>query len=170
MRRPRQVLTKAPVISTAFVCAAAALAGCSAASPAAGPPAAQPSPAATVPSAATVPAAGAAPSAGAGFAFTVAGTHPVPHNGSQDTHAQTPTAVCDGARFAADEAVGLDVANGFALASFGVSADLLSHFLKGTGTEVGYQAGSPISQKALSSSAFKAVNRKVQRTILRQLK
>jgi len=158
------VLTKAPVISAAFVCVAAALAGCSAASPAAGPPTARSSPAATVPSA------GAASSAGAAFAFTVTGTHPVPPNGSQDTHAQTPTAVCDDARFAADQAIGLDVANGFALARFGVSADLLSHFLKGTGTEVNYGAGSPISQKALSSSVFKSVNRKVQRVILRQLR
>ena len=164
MRRLGQVLTKAPVISAAFVCMAAALAGCSAASPAAGPAAARSSPAATVPSA------GAIPSAGAAFAFTVAGARPVPPNGSQDTHAQTPDAACDSARFAADEAVGLDVANGFALASFSVSADLLSHFLKGTGTEVDYRAGSSISQQALSSSVFNAVNHKVQRAILRQLK
>jgi hypothetical protein len=117
-----------------------------------------------------VPSTSTAPSAGAAFAFTVVGAHPVPPNGSQDTHAQTPNAVCDGARFAADQAVGLDVANGFALARFGVSSDLLSHFLKGTGTEVDYRAGSPISQQALSSSVFKAMNRKVQRAIIRQLK
>jgi hypothetical protein len=164
MRRPRQVLTKAPVISAALACVAAALAGCSAAPPAAGSPAAKSSPAATVPSA------GAAPSGGAAVAFTVTGNHPVPPNGSQDTHAQTPNAVCDDARFAAAQAVGLNVANGFALARFGVSADLMSHFLKGTGTAVNYRAGSPISQQALSSSAFKAVNRKVQREILRQLR
>jgi len=66
--------------------------------------------------------------------------------------------------------VGLDVANGFALAGFGVSTDLLTHFLKGTGTEVDYRAGSPISAKALSSSAFQAVNHRVQKVILRQLK
>jgi len=164
MRRLGQVLTKAPVISAASVCMAAALAGCSAPSPAAGPPAARSSPAGTVPTT------GGAASAGTAFVFTVTGSHPVPPNGSQDTHAQTPNAVCDDARFQADEAVGLDVANGFALASFGASADLLSHFIKGTGTEVDYRAGSPISQQVLSSSAFKAVNRKVQRVILRQLK
>src|SRR5215472_16226764 len=106
MRRPGRVPTKAPIISAAFVCMVAALAGCSAASPAAGS-----SPAAAV------------PSAGAAFAFTVVGVHPVPPNGSQDTHAQTPAAGCDDVRFQADEAVGLDVANGFALAGFGVSAD-----------------------------------------------
>ena len=159
MRRPGRVLTKAPIISAAFVCMVAALAGCSAASPAAG------SPAATGSSSAA-----AVPSAGAAFAFTVVGVHPVPPNGSQDTHAQTPAAGCDDVRFQADEAVGLDVANGFALAGFGVSADLLTHFLKGTGTEVDYRAGSPISQKALSNSAFRAVNREVQEAILRQLR
>src|SRR5215469_1598913 len=152
MRRPGQVLTKAPIIAAAFLCMVAALAGCSA-SPAAGTPQAT-----------------AVPSAGAAVAFTVVGVHPVPPNGSQDTHAQTPNAACDSARFAADEAVGLDVVNGFVLAGFGVSADLLTHFLKGTGAEVDYRAGSPISTKALSSSAFRAVNHQVQKAILHRLK
>jgi hypothetical protein len=66
--------------------------------------------------------------------------------------------------------LGIKVAGGFALAGFGVSADLLSHFLQGTGTEVDYRAGSPISQEALSSSAFRTVNNKVKRAIRRQLK
>src|SRR5215469_13437922 len=145
MRRPGQVLTKAPIIAAAFLCMAAAAAGCSAASPVAGSPAAAGSPQAT-----------AVPSAGAAFAFTVVGVHPVPPNGSQDTHAQTPTAGCDSVRFAADKALGIKVAGGFALAGFRVSADLLSHFLGGTGTEVNYGAGSPISQEALSSGAFRA--------------
>ena len=172
MRRPGQVLTKAPIISAAFLCMVAALAGCSAASPAAGsPPAAGSLPAAgSPPAGGSPPTATAVPSAGAASAFTVVGVHPVPPNGSQDTHAQTPNAGCDSARFATDEAVGLDVANGFALAGFGVSTDLLTHFLKGTGTEVDYRAGSPISAKALSSSAFQAVNHRVQKVILRQLK
>jgi hypothetical protein len=94
----------------------------------------------------------------------------VPPNGSQDTHAQTPKAACDSARFAADEVVGSNVAGGFAVAGFPASADLLTHFLQGQGTEVDYRAGSPISQEAVSSSAFQAVNNKVQRAILRQLK
>jgi hypothetical protein len=46
----------------------------------------------------------------------------------------------------------------------------LRHFLKGKGTQVDYRTGSPISQKALASSAFKAVNNEVQKAILRQLK
>ncbi|MBO0813913.1 MAG: hypothetical protein J2P30_01975 [Actinobacteria bacterium] len=62
------------------------------------------------------------------------------------------------------------MADGFALAGFPVAAELLTHFLKGNGTVVNYQAGSPISKKALSSSAFRAVNRAVQKAILRQLK
>jgi hypothetical protein len=152
MRRPRPMLTKKPVIGAAFLCMVAALPGCSAASPAAGSPRA------------------AVSSAGAAFAFTIAGARPVPPNGSQDTHAQTPKAVCDSARFAADEVLGIKVADGFVAAGFLTSADLLTHFLQGKGTEVDYRAGSPISAKAASSSAFQAVNDKVQRAILRQLK
>jgi hypothetical protein len=158
------MLAKEPVVCAAFVCLAAALPGCSAASPAAGP-----SPAAAVPSAGSAPAS-EVPSAGAAVAFTVAGARPVPPNGSQDTHAQTPGAGCDRGRLAADEVVGIKVAEGFALAGFPASADLLTHFLKGTGTQVDYRAGSPISQMARSSSAFKTVNHRVQEAILRQLK
>jgi hypothetical protein len=152
MRRLRRMLTKEPVIGAAFLCMAAALPGCSAASPAAGSPPA------------------AVGSAGAAFAFTIAGARPVPPNGSQDTHAQTPNAACDGARFAADKVLGIKLADGFAAARFPVSADLLTHFLQGKGTEVDYRAGSPISEKAASSSAFQAVNNEVQRAILSQLK
>jgi hypothetical protein len=144
---------KEPVICAAFLCMVAALPGCSAASPAAGP-----SPAAAV------------PSAGAAFAFTVAGARPVPPNGSQDTHARRPKAACDDARFAADEVLGSNVAAGFGLAGFPASADLLTHFLQGKGTAVDYRAGSPISEEALSVSAFRAVNNEVQEAILSQLK
>ncbi len=70
---------------------------------------------------------------------------------------------CDSARFAADEDLGTNVAEGFALAGFPASADLLTHFLTGKGTEVDYRAGSPISNKALSSSAFRTVNHQVQK-------
>src|SRR5262245_13695114 len=152
MRRPRQMLTK-EAISAAFLCMIAALPACSAASPAAGSLSAA-----------------AVPSAGAVTDFTVAGARPVPPNGSQDKHAQTPKARCDGATFAADAAMGIKVADGFALAGFPASADLLMHFLKGEGTAVDYRAGSPISKKALSSRAFKAVNNEVQEAILSQLK
>jgi hypothetical protein len=144
--------TKESVICAAFLCMVAALPGCSAVSPAAGPSAA-----ATVPSAGT-------------FAFTVAGARRVRPNGSQDTHAQTPKAACDSVRFAADEVLGSNVAGGFAVAGFPASADLLRHFLQGKGTEVEYRAGSPISEEALSSSGFRAVDNEVQRAILSQLK
>jgi hypothetical protein len=153
MRRPHRMPAKESIISAASLCIVAALSGCSAASPAAGSP-----------SATTVP------SADAAFAFTVVGVHPVPPNGSQDTHAQTPKAGCDSATFAADEALGVKVADGFALANFPTSADLLTHFLGGKGTEVDYRAGSLISKQALASSAFRAVNNEVQEAILRQLK
>jgi hypothetical protein len=91
-------------------------------------------------------------------------------SGSQDTHALTPNARCDSATFAADKALGARVAGGFALANFPVSADLLAHFLTGTGTEVNYRARSPIAKKALASPAFRAVNDDVAEAVLSQLK
>ena len=66
--------------------------------------------------------------------------------------------------------LGVRVADGFALAGFPASADLLRHFLKGKGTEVEYRAGSLISKQALASRAFRAVNNEVQEAILSQLK
>jgi hypothetical protein len=144
---------KKSIISATSLCIVAALSACSAASPATEPPSAT-----------------AVPSAKAAFAFTIAGVHPVPPNGSQDTHAQTPKAACYSATFAADEALGVRVANGFALAGFPASADLLMHFLKGKGTEVDYREGSLISKKALASRAFREVNYEVQETVLSQLK
>ena len=158
------MLTKEPVICAAFLSLVAALPGCSAAPPAAG----------SAPAARSAPAAGSAPaavpSADAALAFTVTGSRPVPPNGSQDTHAQTSAAECDGAAFAADKVLATKVAGGFALAGFPVAAALLTHFLDGKGTEVDYPAGSSIAEQARSSSAFRAVNNEVQEAILRQLK
>ena len=132
----------------------AALSGCSTASPAAGSP-----PATAVPSAAHAP-----------FAFRVTGVRPVLPNGSQDTHAHTPGTACDSATFTADKALGVRVAQGFALARFPASAHLLTHFLAGKGTGVDYRAGSLVSREALASRAFRAVNTEVQEAVLSQLK
>jgi hypothetical protein len=139
------------------LCVAAALSGCSAASPVTEPP-----------SATTASTADATATAEA--ALTVTGDHPVLPNGSQDTHAQTPQTTCDSSTAATDEALGARVADGFALAGFPVSAALLRHFLKGAGTEVDYPAGSPISRKALASSAFRTVDSEVKEAVLAQLK
>ena len=144
---------KESIISAASLCVVAALSGCSALSSSA-----------ESPSPATVH------SAEAALTFTVAGVRPVLPSGSQDTHAQTPEASCDSATFAADEALGVKVAHGFALANFPASADLLTHFLTGKGTEVDYRAGSLISKKALASGAFQAVDNEVQGAVLSQLK
>jgi len=108
-------------------------------------------------------------STAAGFSFTVAGVNPVPPNGSQDTRAQA-VAKCDSAKFSSAKALGTRVAEGFVLAGFPVSADLLRHFLRGKGTEVDYPAGSPIAKEAFASSAFRAVNNEVTAAILSQLK
>ncbi len=144
---------KNAVISAASLCVVVALPGCSAASMATVHPATDP-----------------ARSVAASTAFTVAGDHPVPPNGSQDTHAQTPGAVCDSTTFTSDEAQGMKVAEGLALAGFPAAGDLLEHFLKGTSTEVDYRVGSQISGEARMSSAFLAVNEKVQQAVWGQLK
>ena len=164
MGRPRRRRAKEPVIVAASLCVVAVLSGCSASS--SGASSADPPAPTAVHSA--VPS--AAHSAGTALAFTVAGTRPVLPSGSQDTHAQTPDASCDSSTFRADKALGARVAHGFALAGFPASADLLTHFLKGKGTEVGYRAGSPISKQALASGAFRAVDNEVTEAILRQLK
>jgi hypothetical protein len=159
MRRLRRMLTTERIIFAAFACMLAALPGCSAASPASGSGSATGSGSAA-----------AVPSSGARFAFTVEGVRPVLPSGSQDTHAQTPNAGCDSAKFAIDRALGRKVALGFGLAGFPASADLLTHFLEGKATKVGYPAGSQISKMVLSSGAFLAVNNEVQEAILSQLK
>jgi hypothetical protein len=141
---------------------AALTASCSATPPATGPP----PPAAVLP---THPTHAAAPATPAGV-FTVTGNNPVSVNGSQDTHAATPNATCDSSQFAADEAVGTEVVDGFRLGNFPTAAGLLAHFLKGTGTEVDFGIGSVISDKAVASSEFQAVNTDVQSEIALQLK
>ena len=91
-------------------------------------------------------------------------------NGSQDTHAATPDASCDSAQLTADKALGTEIADGFLLENFPAAASLLTHFLNGTGTEVGFGIGSVISTKAAASSSFQAVNTEVQSEIALQLK
>jgi hypothetical protein len=153
MRRARLVPVKDLAGFVASLCVVAVLTGCSAGSTAAGHRAAN----------ATKPAA-AAP------VFTVAGDRPVLPSGSQDTHAQTPGAACDSAVFVSDEATGMKVADGFTLAGFPAAAALLEHFLKGTGTEVDYRAGSQISREARMSNDFLAVDNEVQEAVWSQLK
>jgi hypothetical protein len=158
-RRPTKAVT-----SAASLCLLAVLSGCSllpgsgSSSPSADPPA---------PAHSAVQRASATFSL---FSFTVTGTHPVQPNGSQDTHAQTPGTSCASATFASDHALGVRIAHGFTLAGFPVGAELLTHFLQGKGARVAFPAGSPISKKALASSAFQALNSEVQAEILSQLK
>jgi hypothetical protein len=100
----------------------------------------------------------------------VSGTRPVRPNGSQDTHASAPTAPCAGAALAADKALGMKIAGGFSLAGFAAAAQLLRHFLAGTGTAVDFGTGSPVAREARASAAFLAIDREVQEAIVRQLK
>jgi hypothetical protein len=166
MGRPQRRPVQKSIISAIALCVTAALSGCSAASPSAGP--ASPSVGPASPSARSG-SPGTAHSAGDSSAFTVTGVHPVPPNGSQDTHAQTPHASCETATLSTDHALGVRVARGFALTGLSASADLLRHFLAGTGTEVRYRAGSLISKQARASAAFLAVASEVSAAIGSQL-
>jgi hypothetical protein len=103
-------------------------------------------------------------------AFTVTGNNPVQVNGSQDTHAATPNAVCDSVKFATDKSLGSGIVDGFSLENFPAAADLLTHFLNGNGTEIDYGLGSTISREAVASSAFRTVNEQVQGEIAVQLR
>lgn len=101
--------------------------------------------------------------------FTVTGVNPVAANGSQDTRAQAAGTSCGGSTFAADRAIGRQIASGFGVAGLPASAQLLRHFLAGTGTAVNYPAGSPVSRLAQASTAFRSVNAEVQAAVARQL-
>ena len=162
MGRRRGRSWTAAVISAASLGVVVALAGCSTSSPAGPGQTATPKATTAGPRATT-----ATPRAAAGIAVT--GDHPVLPSGSQDTNARTGPS-CDSRTLSADQAIGARVATGFAAAGFPVSAALLTHFLRGTGTPVGYRAGSAISKQAQASSAFQTVNRQVQADILDQLK
>ncbi len=166
MGDPRRGRAQVPglVIAAVSVSMLLVLPACSAGSPGAG------SPAAGSPAARTSGAAPSHPARAGVVGFTVAGSRPVLPSGSQDTHAQASGAGCDSATFGADEATGVKVAGGFALAGFSASAALLEHFLAGKGTEVDYRAGSVISKQALASDAFRAVDSEVQELIASQLK
>jgi hypothetical protein len=155
MGRLHRMTARESVISAVCLCVAAALSGCSASSSS---------------SSAEAPVPATVHSAEARLAFTVTGLHPVLSNGSQDMHAQTPGASCEGATLAADHALGVRVARGFALAGFPASAELLQHFLQGKGTEVSYRAWSVISTEVLATDSFRTVNNDVQSAVLSQLK
>ncbi|HEY6493734.1 MAG TPA: hypothetical protein VIZ43_10695 [Trebonia sp.] len=101
--------------------------------------------------------------------FSVSGDHPVAADGSQDTNAQADGEACDSAQLAINQALGGQIATGFAASSFPTAADLLRHFLKGTGTAVNYPAGSQISKLASASPEFAAVRGEVQAAVTKQL-
>jgi hypothetical protein len=115
-------------------------------------------------------ASGPVPRASAAPGFTVTGDHPVSANGSQDTYAQAGTATCDSAQLTTDKILGNQIATGFAAADFPAGAQLLRHFLAGDGTAVNYPAGSRISELAIASGAFQAVNGQVQGAVARLLR
>lgn len=94
----------------------------------------------------------------------------MPRNGSQDTYAQTPGVSCDRTTLTADQALGGKIAAGFANTGLPVSSDLLTHFLRGTGSGVNYRAGSVIAKTARASTAFQTVDKQVQAAILSQLR
>src|SRR6185437_1146620 len=111
----------------------------------------------------------ARPATTARWAFTVAGVRPVVDNGSQDTHAEAAGVTCDSGQLSSDQALGGQIASGFSVANFPVAAELLRHFLAGSGTAVNYPSGSQIAKLALASAQFTAVRNAVTAAIMRQL-
>jgi hypothetical protein len=103
------------------------------------------------------------------WGFTVSGVHPVAANGSQDTQAQAGGAACANGQLAVDAALGGQIVSGFTAASFPVAAQLLKHFLAGSGTAVNYPASSQIAKLALASVPFATVRGEVTAAIMRQL-
>jgi hypothetical protein len=150
----------AVALSVVALSAETLLAAACSGSPAAAPPRPAPTAPAATASAATAPVAG----------FTVTGSRPVPRGGSQDTSAQAAGASCDPGQLAADKRLGATIARGFAVGGLPASADLLRHFLAGSGTAVGYPAGSGISRLAAASTAFQAVSGSVRAAAARQLR
>src|ERR1700761_5219537 len=148
MGRHGQRRANKPAVFAVSLVVMTGIAGCSAS------PSDQPGSAGSVHSAATASATSkATPTSTAATAIIIAGDHPVPPNGSQDTQAQTPGAGCDPTTFATDKALGVRIAAGFASSGLPVSAGLLTHFLQGTGAPVNYRAGSVISKQAQASAA-----------------
>lgn len=85
-------------------------------------------------------------------------------------HAEDPAAVCQPQKFRRDETLGQAAVAGFTASGAPVSAELLTHFLGGTGTAVRFGAGSRISREARASSAFRSLNRHVQAAVLSRLR
>jgi hypothetical protein len=102
--------------------------------------------------------------------FTVNGSIPVQPNSTQDTHDQTPNAKCNRALFNISEGIGIEAVGSFAVTRhLPASALLLAHFLNGSGTEIDFLEGSAISNQAMASSVFKALNKAVLAEMVRQL-
>lgn len=101
--------------------------------------------------------------------FTVFGDHPVSANGSQDTRAQAAGIACDVDQLADDRALGRQIAAGFSTEDFTVSAELLRHFLAGSGKGVNYPPSSAIARLALASGQFAKLRGEVTTAIMRQL-
>lgn len=173
MRNRKHPLPAAAFRYLVTACLVTIVSGCLGGSHAAGPPPAPVTPvrASSAPASSDPPSSSAPPaSAAPAPSFTVAGVNPVLPNGSQDTNAQAPGAVCDTAKLSADRTLGAEIAAGFAFDGFPVASGLLTHFLAGGGTEVAYPASSAIARQARASSAFRSVDSEVQQAILGQLK
>jgi len=101
--------------------------------------------------------------------FTVAGNDPVQPNSSQDTRAQA-TGTCRPRMLHSDQTLGDTTAAGFTLAGAPVAAQLLGHFLAGTGTPVRFGPRSRTARQALASRPFRALNHEVQAAVVAQLR
>ena len=97
------------------------------------------------------------PLATAPTAFTVTGDNPVTPNGSQDTYAATPGAICDSAQLKPTSRWEPDRRRILAGGLPGRVGPADATSSTGTGTEIDYGLGSSIS-KARASAGFQTVN------------
>ena len=101
--------------------------------------------------------------------FTVNGSIPVAPNATQDTHAQTPGAVCSPRKASVDRYLGEQTAIAFRHLGAPYASGLLVHFLSGKGTPQKFGARSQISGEVAASPEFQALDSTVQAAVLSQL-
>lgn len=104
-----------------------------------------------------------------GLSFTVNGSLPVQPNSTQDTHASDPKSKCNRLLLVGYKADGESAALGFRAVFAPTAANLLEHFLRGTGSKDDFPAGSKISNKVAKSPEFKGLDNAVQAAVVSQL-
>lgn len=102
-------------------------------------------------------------------AFSIRGNHPVQPGNDRDTHAQTPQATCSTPTYVKDEAIAKTLIESWSVLGLDASAELMQHFLSGTGTEIDFDVSSATAQETSEDGVFEQLNKNVQANVLAQL-